>query len=204
MRIIRIFFPIAIPLLFIAMLFVLPTHSFRSSVAQNERQTALRTEPTPLPPPSTTSCVPVIRVVDGDTLKVLIATTSESIRLIGIDTPEIVDPRRPVQCFGSEASKRMKTLATNACIMLEADASQGDRDKYGRLLRYAYLPDHTSLNEEMIREGYAFEYTYDLPYRYQAEYKVAEREARSAARGLWDPSRCTIIKEGTRLRTNNK
>ena len=114
-----------------------------------------------------------------------------TIRVIGIDTPETVDPRRPVQCFGAEASARAHALLDGKSVSLEFDASQGREDRYGRTLAYVWLPDGRSFNETMIAEGYAHEYTYDTPYRYQHAYRQAETEARRADRGLWAPGVCS-------------
>lgn len=127
----------------------------------------------------------VVNVVDGDTLDVSIDGVVERLRLIGIDTPETVDPRKPVQCFGKEASDRAKELLTGTRVFLESDPSQGERDKYDRLLRYVFFEDGTSFNQKMIREGYAHEYTYDTPYAYQEEFKKAEQDARESKAGLW-------------------
>lgn len=131
----------------------------------------------------------VSRVIDGDTIVVEINGVSEKVRLIGVDTPETVDPRKPVQCFGKEASEFVKSLLENKAVRLEADASQGDRDKYSRLLRYVYQ-GVTLVNEKIIEEGYGHEYTYRTPYQYQKEFKTAERSARESQKGLWAPSVC--------------
>lgn len=139
----------------------------------------------------TTNTYKVVKVVDGDTLDVDIDGKTERLRLIGIDTPETVDPRKPVQCFGKEASNRAKELLNGKSVSLEADESQGERDKYGRLLRYVFLADGTNFNLYMISEGYAHEYTYDTAYKYQKEFKQAEREARNAQKGLWSPDTCS-------------
>ncbi len=133
----------------------------------------------------------VVSVTDGDTLKVNINGTTETLRLIGIDTPETVDPRKPVQCFGEEASKKAKETLTGKKVSLEADPTQGERDKYQRLLRYVYLEDGTFFNKWMIQEGYAHEYTYQSnPYKYQTEFKDAEKSARENKRGLWSDNTC--------------
>ena len=132
----------------------------------------------------------VIKVVDGDTLDVIIDGKTERLRLIGIDTPETVDPRKEVQCFGIEASNKAKELLTNEFVNLESDETQGERDKYKRLLRYVFLPDGTNFNLYMIAEGYAHEYTYDEVYKYQSEFKQAEIEARNQNKGLWSPNTC--------------
>jgi len=133
----------------------------------------------------------VVRVVDGDTVDVLIDDKTERLRLIGIDTPETLDPRKPVQCFGKEASDRAKSLLSGAKVSLEQDSSQGERDKYGRLLVYVFLEDGTNFNKYMIAEGYAHEYTYRVPYKYQTEFKTTQTEARNSEKGLWSSSSCS-------------
>lgn len=133
----------------------------------------------------------VVKVVDGDTLDVKINGKVERLRLIGIDTPETVDPRKSVQCFGIEASNKAKELLIGKSVGLEADESQGEKDKYGRLLRYVILPDGTNFNLFMIREGYAHEYTYDEAYKYQAQFKSAQEEAIAGEKGLWNPQACS-------------
>lgn len=142
------------------------------------------------PSPSRDDLYKVTRVVDGDTIKVQIGTTGETVRLIGINTPETVDPRKPVECFGIEASNRAKELLSGKYIRLESDPSQDDRDKYGRLLRYAYLEDGRFFNLMMIRDGYAYEYTYSVPYLFQAEFKATQSAAEENKRGLWAPGAC--------------
>lgn len=132
----------------------------------------------------------VTKVVDGDTIKVDMEGKNETVRLIGMDTPESVDPRRPVQCFGKEASGYAKNLLNEKYVKLQSDPTQGDRDTYKRLLRYIFLEDGTNVNELLIRNGFAHEYTYRVPYAYQKEFKGAEREARNAKRGLWADGAC--------------
>lgn len=132
----------------------------------------------------------VVKVVDGDTIDVFIDNKTERLRLIGIDTPETVDPRKSVQCFGKEASNKAKEMLLGQFVSLESDDTQGERDKYKRLLRYVFLPDGNNFNLYMISEGYAHEYTYDQPYKYQAEFKQAEVDARENSRGLWNSAAC--------------
>lgn len=127
----------------------------------------------------------VIKVVDGDTVDVSMGGVTERIRLIGINTPETVDPRKPVECFGVEASNKAKALLTGKKVSLESDSTQGELDKYNRLLRYVFLEDGANFNLLMIKEGYAYEYTYDIPYKYQAEFKQAQRDAQNGKIGLW-------------------
>lgn len=133
---------------------------------------------------------PVIRVVDGDTLAVLMDGEQVTLRLIGLDTPETVDPRKPVQCFGKAATDMAKELLTGKTVRLEFDASQGTVDKYGRTLAYIFLADGTLFNEYMIALGYAHEYTYNLPYKYQTEFRAAESRAREEKKGLWADDTC--------------
>lgn len=138
-----------------------------------------------------TSSYAVLRVVDGDTIDIEKDGAKIRLRLIGINSPESVDPRRPVECFGKEASKHASTLLTGTSVTIESDASQGALDKYGRTLAYVILSDGKNFNEQMIRDGYAYEYTYHIPYKYQSLFKEAERDAQSHARGLWATSTCS-------------
>lgn len=133
---------------------------------------------------------PVVKVVDGDTLVIAMNGKSETLRLIGIDTPETVDPRKTVQCFGKEASEKAKDLLSGNSVRLEMDVPQGERDKYGRRLAYAYLPSGMNVAEYMIAEGYGHEYTYNIPYKYQTDFKAAEQKAREEKRGLWADDAC--------------
>lgn len=134
----------------------------------------------------------VLRVVDGDTVAVEIEGKEEVLRLIGINTPETVDPRKPVQCFGIEASNKAKETLNGKKVSIEADNTQNDLDKYNRPLRYIYLENGTNFNKMMIEEGYAFEYTYSsIPYKYQTDFKNAEKTAREQKKGLWAETACS-------------
>lgn len=133
---------------------------------------------------------PVVKVIDGDTFVVAMDGKNTTVRLIGIDTPETVDPRRTVQCFGREASAKAKELLSGTSVRLETDPSQGELDKYGRLLAYAFLGSGVNVAEYLIIEGYGHEYTYNLPYEYQADFKAAEQKAREEKRGLWADNAC--------------
>lgn len=123
--------------------------------------------------------VKVIRAVDGDTIEI---EGGEKVRYIGIDTPETVDPRKPVQCFGIEASKKNKELVEGKMMRLEKDIT--DRDKYNRLLRYIYVGD-TFINLELVKQGFAYSYSYPPDIKYQDQFVKAQQEAREAKRGLW-------------------
>jgi len=132
----------------------------------------------------------VTRVVDGDTIDVQIDDKVERIRLIGINTPETKDPRKPVECFGVEAYEEALRILDGRYVRLESDDTQQDRDYYGRLLRYVYRDDGLFYNHHMIEMGYAYEYTYRVPYRYQSQFKEAQQNATQQKRGLWNPLTC--------------
>lgn len=136
----------------------------------------------------------VVKIVDGDTIKVSIDNKIETIRMIGVDTPETVDPRRAVGCFGREASDFTKKTLSNQNVKLESDVLSGDRDKYQRLLRYVFLADGQNFNQVLIENGYGHEYTYNsIPYKYQNIFKQAEIDARDNSRGLWAKGVCDKI-----------
>jgi len=142
--------------------------------------------------PDTRQQALLVKVIDGDTIAVSINGKNEVVRVIGIDTPEIVDSRKTVECFGKEATEMAKVIfEDNKTVLLESDPTQGDRDKYQRLLRYVWIDDgKIDFGKFMIDGGYASEYTYNLPYKYQNEYKQAELEARVGKKGLWADDAC--------------
>ncbi|MFQ5840903.1 MAG: thermonuclease family protein [Thermodesulfobacteriota bacterium] len=121
----------------------------------------------------------VTRVIDGDTL---LLSNGERVRLIGVDTPELHHPLKPVQYFAKEASEFTRKMVKGKGVRLEYDWQ--NRDRYGRLLAYVYLEDGTFLNAEIIKQGYGFAYT-KYPFRYTEEFRKYEREARENGRGLW-------------------
>ncbi len=124
-----------------------------------------------------------VRDVDGDTI---VLDGGERVRLIGVDTPETKDPRRPVEYFGREASAFTRQRVAGRRVRLEYDQTR--RDRYGRTLAYVYLEDGTCLNAELIRQGYGHAYT-KYPFRRLREYVALEAEAREAGRGLWGAER---------------
>lgn len=132
----------------------------------------------------------VVEIIDGDTVDVRIDGKVERLRLIGLDTPETKDPRKPVQCFGKEASGQAAKILSGQTVLLEEDASQDTWDKYDRLLRYVWLPDGKLYNLEMIIGGFAHEYTYETPYKYQAVFKKEEAAARERGWGFWAATSC--------------
>ncbi|MSW81875.1 MAG: nuclease [Actinobacteria bacterium] len=132
----------------------------------------------------------VERVVDGDTIHVRINGDDVTVRMIGIDTPETVKPGSPVECFGPESSDFAKEALTGQSVTLELDVSQGDEDRYGRLLAYVWreAPDGslTLFNLDAVAGGYARERQYgSVPYAWKAELAQAGLAAEAAGAGLW-------------------
>lgn len=138
----------------------------------------------------------LVRVVDGDTLVVQLGSDSASVRVIGINTPETKDTRRDVECLGQEATAFAQDFFVNSNeIYLKPDSSQQNRDRYGRLLRYVgkFDPNSNQIIDyglSVIAAGFAQEYTYEVPYAQQAEYRAAQAQAQAEERGLWEPGKC--------------
>ena len=147
-----------------------------------------------IPNPPQPGLYHVTKVIDGDTLAINMDGKKETLRLIGINTPETVDPRKPVECFGKAASNKAKELLENQNVKIETDPSQNERDKYDRLRACVYREDGLFFNKYMIEEGYAHEYTYNLPYQYQNEFKTAEALAKENKKGLWADGVCATPK----------
>ena len=127
----------------------------------------------------------VKRVIDGDTIVVHLGGRDEQVRLIGIDTPETVDPRKPVQCFGKEASAHThELLPPGTIVRLERDVEA--RDRYDRLLAYVYrTSDGLFVNLALARDGYAQLLTIAPNVSYVDQLRAAVADARRAGRGLW-------------------
>ncbi|MDD2822811.1 MAG: thermonuclease family protein [Candidatus Daviesbacteria bacterium] len=168
---------------------VTPTPEAQTAAVEVKEST-----PTATPSPADTrQSAKITRVVDGDTIDVSINGKAETIRFIGINTPETVDPRKPVECFGEKASAVAKENLTGETVLLESDPIQGERDKYNRLLRYVWTDDGTvDFGKVMIATGFAYEYTYNTPYKYQAAYKQAQKEAEQGKKGLWADNACPV------------
>ena len=131
----------------------------------------------------------VVRVVDGDTI---VLNANEKVRLIGVDTPETVHPKKAVQCFGNDAKAFTLSMVEGKSVRLvldERNVKQHYKDRYGRTLGYVYLEDGRMLNAELVRLGYAQAYT-RFPFRYLVEFRNLERDARQNGKGLW--SSCPI------------
>ena len=142
----------------------------------------------------------VTRIIDGDTIEVVITARSEGpgagqagvgehhdVRLLGIDTPESVAPNTADQCYGREASAALAALLEDQDVVLVDDVE--NIDHYDRLLRYVYL-GHEMANSRLVANGYAFAYTYPPNIRHSALFVRLQRAAREADRGLWSSETC--------------
>jgi len=126
----------------------------------------------------------VTQIIDGDTIKL---KTGDTIRYIGIDTPETIHPKKGTECYGKQASAYNRQLVKGKQITLEKDVSE--TDKFGRLLRYVYV-DNQMINEKLVRDGYALISTYPPDVKYQDIFLQAQQEARANNRGLW--ANCSV------------
>lgn len=129
--------------------------------------------------PSDVSEAKVVRVIDGDTIEI---EGGEKVRYIGIDAPETVEPGKPVEFFGREATAKNKELVEGKIVRLQKDLT--DRDKYNRLLRYVYVGENL-INAELVRLGFARAWAYPPDVKYQNEINMAEQEAQKLKSGLW-------------------
>jgi micrococcal nuclease len=124
----------------------------------------------------------VTRVVDGDTMHVLLDGVDTTIRFIGVDTPETVAPGQPIECYGPEASRFTTARLTGTVVELEFDRDL--IDPYDRALAYVWLDDRL-FNETLVRRGFAEAKAYPPNVAHQAEFDAAESQARADRRGLW-------------------
>ena len=136
--------------------------------------------PQPASAPAHGARVPVVRVVDGDTIVVSLDGVLTTVRYIGVDTPETVDPQRPVQCYGPEATKRNRSLVGGKSVELEPDGP--DRDRYSRLLRHVWVEGRL-VGLVLVEDGYADVEPY--PNRYREDFTRARDTALGQRRGLW-------------------
>ena len=126
----------------------------------------------------------VVAVHDGDTITVRVDGHEEKVRLVGIDAPELNDERQAYRDEGYRARDHARSRLGGETVTLEPEPRQGDRDRYGRLLRYVILRDGTNFNEEMVRQGYA--HVYDrFEFSLKGRFKTAETEAKRERRGVW-------------------
>ncbi len=128
--------------------------------------------------------VKVIRVIDGDTIEI---EGKIKVRYIGINTPELYDPKKPIECFGQAASDENKRLVEGKEIYIQKDISE--TDKFKRLLRYVWVGD-IFVNDYLVRQGFAQVSTFPPDVKYQQQFLEAQTEARENKRGLW--SQCPI------------
>lgn len=140
----------------------------------------------------------VVEADDGDTVKVKMGDKIETVRFIGVDTPETHDPRKAVQCYGQQASDFTKNLLLGKQVRLESDPNDSDRDKYKRLLRYVYLGDEL-INAKLIKEGYGFAYVV-FPFTHLDEFRQYESDARAQNKGLW--ASCSV-NDSTKIKQTN-
>jgi micrococcal nuclease len=122
--------------------------------------------------------------LDGDTVIVDMGGVDETIRFIGVDTPETHKPNTPVECYGPLAAAYTKKRIGSSRIRLVADRLTTNRDRYNRLLRYVVLDDGTYLNKELVEKGYGFAYSF--PFAELRAYADAMEQSRQNKRGLWD------------------
>jgi micrococcal nuclease len=123
-------------------------------------------------------------VVDGDTIRVALASGEEAVRYIGVDTPESVKPGSPVECFAKRASAFNERLVAGERVRLVRDVEE--RDRYGRLLAYVYRArDGLFVNAELVRRGYATVATFPPNVAHEREFRRLARGARRSGRGLW-------------------
>ena len=135
-------------------------------------------------PPGPGGTAQVVRVVDGDTIRVALPSGEEPVRYIGIDTPESVEPGSPVECFAKRASALNERLVAGERVRLVRDVEE--RDRYGRLLAYVYRErDGLFVNAELVRRGYATVATFPPNVAHERDFKRLASRARLSGRGLW-------------------
>lgn len=137
----------------------------------------------------------VVEVIDGDTIKINYNGEPENVRLIGIDAPEFKHFNNNKECFADESKQYLEDLLKEGYVKLEIDETQGNTDRYERLLRYIIIGDNNNVNKELLLKGYAFEYTYREGYKYQTEFKEAQETAKMNSLGLWNTSNCNGNRE---------
>ena len=133
----------------------------------------------------------LLKVIDWDTIKVKNNNEEINIRMIGLDAPEKSTTRYwYTECFWNEATNHLnEILSWITTIQVEQDPTQWETDKYWRLLWYVFF-SWNNINQKMIEDGYWFEYTYNLPYKYQKEFKKSEKNARVKKLWLWNKDTC--------------
>lgn len=136
----------------------------------------------------------VLRVIDGDTVKIDANGKATTVRLIGVDTPETVHPSKPVEAYGKEASNFTKNLLLGESVYLRYDVER--TDTYGRLLAYLYrVPDGLFVNLEIVRQGYGHAYT-RFPFKHMEVFRHYGQRARAAGKGLYEDTKARVVSEG--------
>ena len=126
----------------------------------------------------------VVRITDGDTIRVALGAKVERVRYIGIDTPEDVKPGTPVQCYARRAAAENARLVAGRRVRLVLDVEA--RDRFGRLLAYVYRDDDGRfVNDALVRGGFARTLTIPPNVRFADRFARLARKAREAGRGLW-------------------
>ncbi len=128
--------------------------------------------------------------IDGDTISVKMNGKPQTVRFIGVDTPETHKPNTPVQCYGELAAAYTKAEISQHGnkVRLQADPQSDNRDVYGRLVRYVFLPNGQLLDALLVQNGYGFAYTY-YPFTKSADFARDQDQAQSAHKGLWSSCR---------------
>jgi micrococcal nuclease len=124
----------------------------------------------------------VVDVVDGDTIHVARGRVTDTVRLLGVDTPETHHPRKPVECFGPEASAYTDSQLRGRAVQLEGDIEE--RDRYGRRLAYVIV-DGERFNDDLLRRGYARLLVIEPNHAHARTMLREELEAKRAGVGLW-------------------
>jgi len=140
---------------------------------------------------SVTETATVARVIDGDTITVIINDQEETVRYIGIDTPEPYRDGEPA-CYSKEATSRNTELVAGTQVGLVSDSE--DRDQYDRLLRYVYVGG-SFVNELLVAEGYATTLRIEPNTAEATTLQQAEDTARAQALGLWGVCRGEVPAE---------
>jgi micrococcal nuclease len=172
------------PALIVSALFFVGLLALGAAGQPTQEKPRLATPPTmPVKDFSKAAAYEVERIVDGDTVELKMDGKPVKVRLLGIDTPETVSPKKPVGTYGVQAAEFLENLLQGEKVYLEYEGTR--KDKYGRTLAYLYrAPDALFVNLELIREGYAWVYT-ESPFQYKELFRYHEEQAREAGRGLW-------------------
>lgn len=150
--------------------------------------TNITVEPTPSTTPTLYS---VKSVTDGDTFKIIRNNEIEIVRLVGINAPEHSASDSTTKCFAQRASEKLESLLTGKTVSLEEDIQQSNRDRYGRLLRFAKVDGTMDVGQLLIAEGYVYESLYSSkPHIYREEYLGAQKTAQEQKIGLWGELGC--------------